>query len=529
VLTPPSPSEVQVLVVEDLSQQRLPARTLTAVLRRSGLTVRLVQFGSAADVPALVAMADRSQPRMIVLSILFAHLLADNLALAESLRAAGVAAHVTLAGALPGLVAAELLRACPALSSVVCGEAETCLGQLASCLVEGADWRATPGLAHRTPGVMVNSLPPPVADLDMLPWPARDGGLATTMGYGFATLEASRGCHHACAFCLPCAFYRSLCRGPARQVSSAYRLRSIARLMDELEALYLRGVRLFMFDDEQFLPPGDARRLRVGELEDQLRRRGLEIAFTVKCRADDFEPSLFRKLRELGLIRVYLGVESGCPETLRILAKGVTPADNLRALAGLDALDIPADFRSLLFHPWSTMATVRADIEFLELALPHVSTPFTFREVECYPGTLLGERLLAALPAEEAARAASVRPLPYILADPAAELLRRLNRVVFGARQSEQGVDARLATAWFHVGLLRRFRPSDDHDCQARAMRRAVQRWNARTLEVWREMLAFVANGALSDAELVNRQAGLWAGRANADDMSIAQEVERLF
>jgi hypothetical protein len=518
-----------VLIVEDLRQQRLPARSLASVLRQAGLAAHLLQFGGAADLPAVVALAGRLQPRLIVLSILFAHLVADNLALAEGLHAAGVTAHITLVGALPSLAAAELLQACPALSSVLCGEAEASLANLAACLVQGTDWRAVPGLAHRAPGATVNPMPLPIANLDTLPWPARDGGIPTTLGYGFATLEASRGCYHSCAFCLPCAFYRTLHQNAGR-ASTAYRLRSLPHVMDELEALYRQGAQLFMFDDEQFLPPGDARRLRVRQLGDQLRRRGLDIAFTIKCRADDVEQTLFRELRAMGLIRVYLGVESGCPATLEILAKGVTAADNLRALAGLDQLDILADFRSLLFHPWSTLATIQADIEFLELILPHVPTPFTFHEVECYPGTGLGERLRADLADArgDATSAAEVWPMPYTVADPAAELLRRLNRVVFGARRADQGSYAQLVQAWYHVGLLCRFRPDHDYDSQAMALRRVVQRWNAGTLALWRDMMAFVGNGPLYHAERVNRQAALWASRVNTGDMWVAEEVKRV-
>jgi hypothetical protein len=34
-----------------------------------------------------------------------------------------------------------------------------------------------------------------------------------------------------------------------------------------------------------------------------------------------------------------------------------------------------ADFRCLLFHPWSTLETIQADLKFLGQVLPHVLTP----------------------------------------------------------------------------------------------------------------------------------------------------------
>ena len=205
------------------------------------------------------------------------------------------------------------------------------------------------------------------ARLDDLPFPLHDD-LPEYAGYGFATIESSRGCYHACTFCLPCAFYRA--------AGAPYRLRSIINLVDEIEALHQRGTRLFLFDDEQFLPPGRAREERVEALGHELERRNLQIAFTIKCRADDVDALLFRRLKAMGLLRVYVGVESGCQATLDLLGKRVTAQRNAEALTTLDELDIVADFRSLLFHPWSTLETVQADIAFLQSVMPHLSTSF---------------------------------------------------------------------------------------------------------------------------------------------------------
>lgn len=511
-------SGCDVLLIEDLAQQRLTARMLAAVLRRAGLRARLAHFGAGDSLDAIVTLVRSEHPRLIVLSILFAHLVAENLALAARLHAAGMPVHVTMVGPLPTLAHADLLAACPALDSVLCGEAEASVVQLAASLSSGTggEWHAVPGLAYRAPAVRVNLPFPTVPNLDDLPFPARDDGIPAAMGFGFATLESSRGCYHSCAFCLPCAFYHS--------VAVPYRLRSIPHLIDEIEALCRQGTRLFLFDDEQFLPPGHLREERVGAFGDQLERRGLEIAFTIKCRADDVDEGLFRRLKEMGLIRVYLGVESGCQASLDVLGKGVSVERNVQALAMLDALDIVADFRSLLFHPWSTLEIIRADLEFLERVLPHVSTPFTFREVECYPGTPLAMRLQAAGPVERRRW-----PLSYAIADPGAELVRRLARVVFGARDADRGLHSRITQAWYDVLLLRRFRSGDGPADAARALKDIVVRLNRASLGVWREMLSFAAGSDIHDAGLVNERASMWAGRVNALDMECVEKLQEAF
>jgi len=492
-------SSIDVLLIEDQSQQHLPARTLAAVLQRAGLRAQLAHFDQ--DIGAVVALAQRAQPRLIVFSILFADRVSEHLALVTALRESGVRAHVTMVGPLPTFASAELLGACPALDSVLRGEAEASVAQLASSLCHSEARRAeeslprgqeviSPLLSRRRRG----EGPKPL-NLDDLPFPLRDDGVPNYLGYGFATVEASRGCYHACAFCLPCAFYRAM--------GAPYRLRSISNFVDEIEALYQRGTRLFLFDDEQFLPPGRAREKRVDELGRELERRKLRIAFTIKCRADDVEGALFRRLKEMGLLRVYVGVESGCQETLDRLGKGVTAQRNAEALAILDELGIVADFRSLLFHPWSTLETIQADLAFLHSVMPHVLTSLSFHEVEVYPGTPLADRLKS-----EGRGEGDPWPLPFIIGDPRAELLRRLNRFIFNPTQDL------LTQAWFACLLRRRFERESGAD-EASKLKAVAARVNGESLGVWQDMLQFARGGDIYDADQVNERASAWAGLVN--------------
>ena len=487
-----------VLLIEDLSQQHLPARTLAAVLQRAGWRVRLEHFSSELA-HTVIALAQRERPRLIIFSILFADRLPEPLALITALQQSGVCAHTTMVGPLPSFAANELLAACPALDSVLCGEAEASVAQLAASLDDPEQGQTVPGLAYRFPQVHINPPPQPVSMLDDLPFPLHDD-LPEYAGYGFATIESSRGCYHACTFCLPCTFYRA--------AGAPYRLRSVVNLMHEIEALYRRGARLFLFDDEQFLPPGHAREERVEVLGRELERRNLQIAFTIKCRADDVDTPLFLRLKAMGLLRVYVGVESGCQATLDLLGKRITAQRNAEALTALDELGIVADFRSLLFHPWSTIESIQADIAFLQSVMPHVSISFDFREVEVYPGTPLAARLRA-----EGKGAGDPWPLAYVIADPRAELLRRLMHIIFSGahvRFQEQ-----VTQTWFDLLLQRRFQPEQFDADRARQLKAVVARVNGESVDVWQEMLTFASEGDIYNAELVNERAAAWAARIN--------------
>ena len=398
------------------------------------------QDSGGGNAGAIIALAAKLRPRLIIFSVLFADRLPEQLALIAALRQAGVRAHVTLTGPLPSFAPTELLAACPALDSVLCGEAEASIAALAAGLDTPAYWHDVPGLAFRetaTFGLRTDRWPAAVAELDDLPWPQRDSTGTSYLGYGFATVLGSRGCYHACAMCLPCAFYRTTPGG-------GYRLRSIPNLVDEIEALYRRGTRLFLFDDEQFLPPGDARQARVEAFAQELARRKLEIAFTIKCRPDDVETGILRRLQEIGLLRVYVGIESGCQATLDLLGKGMTVQRNTETLATLDRLGLVADFFCLIFHPWSTLETIEADLTFLEQAIPQHATVFNFSEVAAYPGTPLARRLQG-----EGRGGGDPWPLAYAIADPRAELLRRLNSLIFGGLTAHDRIRDRITQAWF--------------------------------------------------------------------------------
>jgi radical SAM superfamily enzyme YgiQ (UPF0313 family) len=303
--------------------------------------------------------------------------------------------------------------------------------------------------------------------------------------------------------CLPCAFYRAS--------GSGYRLRRIPDLMDEIEALYRRGTRLFLFDDEQFLPPGNAWRARVEAFAQELARRELEIAFTVKCRPDDVEAGILERLQEIGLLRVYVGIESGCQATLDLLGKGVTVQRNLEALATLDRLGLVADFFCLMFHPWSTLDTIRAELAFLAQVTQQHATLFNFSEIAIYPGTPLARRLQG-----EGRSAGAPWPLAYEIADPRAELLRRLNGLIFGAATAHARIRDRITQAWYALLLARRFQPQAFAVEQADQLKALAACLNRETVEVWQEMAAFAGQEQIRDASRVNRCAGEWAGAVRA-------------
>ena len=233
------------------------------------------------------------------------------------------------------------------------------------------------------------------------------------------------------------------------------------------------------------------------------RSRGLRIGFTIKCRPDEVDPDLFRQLKEAGLLRVYLGLESNCQWVLSRFGKGFGAAANRRAWRVLEALGLVADFRVLLFHPWSTVETVAGEIEALGGLLDLVPSCLSFREVEIYPGT----RLARDLAIEGAGRRPGPAGLP--LPDAGAEWLRRMQRRSEGRGPYRRLCD-HLTLDWFSALLAdRRLIPGGGPD--RRAIRAAARAANEAALVVLSELLGAVARAA---------RRGLSAGRELAERLS---------
>jgi radical SAM superfamily enzyme YgiQ (UPF0313 family) len=365
-------------------EENLALRYIRAILERAGHTVTQIAFNSAADTEtAARALAATAAP-LAGVSMVFTYRAREFAALAQRARTLGYRGHLVAGGHFAAFNAEALLRDVPAFDSVAIGEGEELMANLAGHLddlaaVCGLVWRDAAGNVHRNRPAMN----PP--DLDRLPPPTRLEPPDEYLGLPIANLLGSRGCSHACAFCSIAAWHK-LCGGPR------FRLREPEAVAAELAALYHRGYRIFNFhDDNFFLADTRASFQRYWRFGAELQRRGVgRIAFSVKSRPDSVDADLFAYLKELGLFRVFLGIEAGTPAALRALSRGQSLDDNCRALETVNRLGLHACFNLLLLNPDSTLEDFRAHVAFLRA---HAGNPMNFCRTEVYAGTPLEARL----------------------------------------------------------------------------------------------------------------------------------------
>ena len=178
---------IDALLVGAEELENLATRYLAAVLRQHRYSVQLAAFSTAAEMDAVLWQARVTRPRLIGLSVIFQYRAPEFLALAAKLRRALPKAHVTMGGHFPTFAASELLRDFPALDSVVRGEGESTLLELVQKLDSPAAWGSILGLSFRRAGEIVDNPPRPlIADLDALPFPARDTPPQRHLGVGYS-------------------------------------------------------------------------------------------------------------------------------------------------------------------------------------------------------------------------------------------------------------------------------------------------------------------------------------------------------
>ena len=172
-------------------------------------------------------------------------------------------------------------------------------------------------------------------------------------------LQSSRGCPGSCTFCAT----PSLPQGLRR-----WQPRSVQLVADEMqhEAVRLEAAGLppiFNFVDDDFGPL-----VRIEELAGELERRHLRVAFALEMRLASLigQPHLagrLQRLREAGLTRVFVGVESLNPQTLAHWHKHYDVGALPQVIEALTAARVSVRAGYILWHKDQTMAGARAEVE----------------------------------------------------------------------------------------------------------------------------------------------------------------------
>jgi radical SAM superfamily enzyme YgiQ (UPF0313 family) len=426
---------------------------LAAVADEHGHEAKIFSFNDVSETAATVARALEGAPDLIGLSIQFQHRAHEFLRLARKLREAGFRGHLTAGAQFPTLAYREVLGPDTGVDSVVLHDGEETLVDLLAALDSGAPLAEVAGLALRADdgAIFRTGARRLLDDLDSVPFARRYRAHNRHMNVPFIPIIGGRGCWGKCSYCSIIAFYDDAIEAGGGR---AVRLRSPANIAAEM-ALLLDGAGgrgIFCFHDDNFIFPSEKLSIkRVRQIREALDGFGVgRVAMVGKARPDCVTPALARELAELGVIRLYVGVENGSEAGGDHLQRGTQQSHVREALQSCRDAGIFCCYNLLVFEPKCTVADVRENVAFI---VDHADHPVNFCRAEPYYGTSLHLDL-----SKEQDLGGSYLGFNYRIEDPRAELLFRICSAAFRERNfAPSGVANRYMGLGYAANVLRRF------------------------------------------------------------------------
>jgi len=247
------------------------------------------------------------------ITVLSFHLL-DAVDLAENIKKRSPETKIIVGGPHPHLYPKETLGL-GVFDYLALGEGEESFKDFVARIQAGEKEPKLNGILSRQDrGEKFESRTGAISDLDQLKFPARE--LLPIASY-FSVLSpnrpattavSSRGCPYKCIFC------------DRPHLGKKFRARSAEKVVAEMEECAGLGIREVIFYDDNFTTSRE-RVLKIAEL---ILAKELKIAWDIRARVGDLKPEDYRLLRRAGLARIHFGVESGDPDLLELIQKGIT-------------------------------------------------------------------------------------------------------------------------------------------------------------------------------------------------------------
>jgi anaerobic magnesium-protoporphyrin IX monomethyl ester cyclase len=266
----------------------------------------------------------------------------------------------------------------PAIDFVIRGEYEYTVLELARALRDRRDPGEIEGLTFRHDGtVVVTQDRPYIADLDRLPFPARDyfdwGRYHEPTYYAlpWITMISSRGCPYRCTFC----------SWPQTMYGHKYRVRSAKNVVDEMEHCVkkYRPGEIF-FDDDTFT----IGKSRVMDICREIRDRNLQVVWSCMGRTDTVDPEMLAEMFSAGCRKIKFGVETGSEKMMETIQKGLDLSRVGEIFESARSVGMEVHGTFMIGLPGETRETVKETVT-LASSIPMDSVQFSIATP--FPGT----------------------------------------------------------------------------------------------------------------------------------------------
>ncbi|HEY9245784.1 MAG TPA: radical SAM protein [Candidatus Methanoperedens sp.] len=228
----------------------------------------------------------------------------------------------------------------PDIDLVVMGEGVFVFKEIISRLVSKRPFDGITGVAYLKGTERVIIPPEPITDLDVFPYPARELTEKYRKNYytdwmkPLASIRTSKGCPFRCNFC---ALWKL--------TGGKYLKRKPESIVREL--LQIKEKYVFFSDDESLV---DANRMKI--LAELIKKAGIMKNYYLYGRSDTIvkNPELIKIWKDIGLERIFVGLEFFRDEDLKYINKGSTVENNREAIRILQSNDIEI-YASFIIRP----------------------------------------------------------------------------------------------------------------------------------------------------------------------------------
>lgn len=257
----------------------------------------------------------------------------------------------------------ETLREYLEIDCILLGEADVSFGILCDTFLRNdKNWKEMEGIAYRDDAnTICRPVKERITNLDAIEFPARDN---LEYIYKFKTIPriyTSRGCYGDCYFCNVNNFYNSINKVPH------WIGRSPENILDEISSIKRRvDIKSINIVDDNFIGPGESGIHRATAFANLLHKKYPDIKWMFSCRSQDVEINTFKYLKECGLNKLFLGIESPNQKTLNRLNKQAKVEDNKRALSICKEIGIDVTCGFIMFTPWTTIEEIQNNLLFLD-------------------------------------------------------------------------------------------------------------------------------------------------------------------
>ncbi len=271
----------------------------------------------------------------------------------------------------------ETLQTYQEIDVIFIGEADDTIIEFAPLIRQKNKWSCIQGIAYRIDGEIVNNGKRDfIVDVDRIPLPARrllPISRYRALGYPVSMITG-RGCPHGCIFCLG-----------RKMVGSKVRRRNPELVLDEMEQILNLGFERINIADDLFASDTN----RVKEICNGIKERNLKFTWSAFARVDTVNQEMFDAMVVAGCDGISFGVESGCPEMLKRVRKGIKLEQVKNAVGMCKQAGMLAHASFMVGLPGETKDTLKRTDAFAR----SLDIFYGYHYLAPFPGTTLCEKV----------------------------------------------------------------------------------------------------------------------------------------